>query len=85
MEMQGKIRWRDLYARTPTIRRKALKQLLYRLPCRPFIVFLYLYVIRMGFMDGFPGYTYARMRQMYEKMIDLKVKELRRREKGLPV
>jgi glycosyltransferase involved in cell wall biosynthesis len=84
-EMQEKMRWQDLYSKTPTIRRKAFKQLFYRLPCRPFVAFLYLYVIRLGFMDGIPGYTYVRMRQMFEKMVDLKVKELRRREKGLPV
>jgi hypothetical protein len=36
----------------------------------------------MGFLDGMPGWHYCRLRSIYEYMIDLKVKELRRRERG---
>jgi hypothetical protein len=67
------------------VRRKGLKQLAYRLPCRPMFVFIYLYVVRMGFLDGVAGLRYCRMRVIYEYMIDLKIMELRRSEKGLPV
>jgi len=84
-EVQGSLRLRDLFSSVPTIRRRFLKQLAYRLPCRPLLVFCYLYFVRMGFLDGVPGLTYCRLRSMYEYMIDLKVKELRRREKDLPV
>ncbi len=48
-------------------------------------MYLYLLLVRRGFLDGVPGLTYCRLRAMYEYMIDLKVRELRRREKGLPV
>jgi hypothetical protein len=72
----------ELFSRDPVVRRKALKQLAYRLPGRPFIVFAYLYFARLGFLDGRAGLTYASMRSVYEYMIDLKVKELRRRERG---
>ena len=77
-----KERWRvcDLFSSDPALRRKCLKQLAYRLPLRPFVVFCYLYFFRFGFMDGIPGLTYCRLRSMYEYMIDLKVKELRRKE-----
>lgn len=78
-EVQGAFPWKSLLSSTPTLRRKALKNLAYRLPFRPWLVFFYLYVFRMGFLDGVPGFTYARMRKMYEGMIDLKVKELRRK------
>jgi hypothetical protein len=71
----------ELISRDPVARRKALKQLAYRLPGRPFIVFLYLYFARFGFLDGRAGLTYAGMRSVYEFMIDLKVRELRRIEK----
>lgn len=84
-EVQGSLRLRDLFSSAPTIRRRFLKQLAYRLPCRPLLVFCYLYFVRMGFLDGVPGLTYCRLRSMYEYMIDLKVKELRQREKNLPV
>lgn len=84
-EVQGKLHFKDLISSDPTVRRKFLKQLAFRMPCRPLLVFCYLYFVRMGFLDGVPGFTYCRLRAMYEYMIDLKVKELRRRQKNLPV
>ena len=84
-EVRGRLRFRDLFSGDPTVRRKYLKQLAFRMPCRPSLVFCYLYFVRLGFLDGRAGLTYCRLRAMYEYMIDLKVKELRRRDKGLPV
>jgi glycosyltransferase involved in cell wall biosynthesis len=84
-EVRGRLRFRDLFSGDPTVRRKYLKQLAFRMPCRPLLVFCYLYFARFGFLDGMAGLTYCRLRAMYEYMIDLKVKELRRRDKGLPV
>lgn len=63
--------------RQPTRRRRALKTLSYRLPCRPLLRFLYMYVLRAGFLDGLAGYRYCKMLSMYEQMIDLKALELR--------
>jgi len=74
-ERQEKILWSGLISADPMLRRKTLKQLAYRLPCRPFLVFCYLYLLRFGFMDGRAGYHYSRMRGMYEYMIDLKIRE----------
>ncbi len=65
----------DLMARDPLKRRAALKQLAYRAPMRPFLAFFYLYVVRLGFLDGMAGYQYAMMRLSYEIMIDAKSKE----------
>jgi glycosyltransferase involved in cell wall biosynthesis len=62
--------------------RRWLKRLFYRLPCRPLIAFLALYVVRRGFLDGVAGYRYARLRAMYEYMITLKQAELRASSKG---
>ena len=84
-ETRAKLHLAKLISKDPSTRRKVLKQLAYRLPCRPFLVFTYLFMIRMGFLDGVAGWRYCRMRAIYEYMIDLKVMELRRREKGLPV
>lgn len=76
---------RSLLHSDPIDRRRALKQLAYRLPMRPGIVFLYFYLIRLGFLDGRAGLAFSRMRASYELMIDLKVIELERRARGLPV
>jgi len=84
-EVRGRAGWAGLFSRNPVARRKAQKQLAYRLPGRPLLVFLYLYLFRMGFLDGRPGLIYCTLRMIYEYMIDLKVRELRRREKGLPI
>jgi glycosyltransferase involved in cell wall biosynthesis len=73
---------RELFSRDPIDRRRMLKQLLYRLPLRPLIVFFYLYVVRLGFLDGRAGFYFSRMRAAYEMMIDLKVIEARRRQRN---
>jgi glycosyltransferase involved in cell wall biosynthesis len=84
-EVAGRLRWRDILSRHPATRRRCLKQLAYRLPCRPTLVFCYLYFLKLGFLDGAAGLIYCRLRMMYEYMIDLKIRELRRRREGLPV
>lgn len=67
----------------PIRRRRAWKQLAYRLPARPLLVFTYLLLARGGLLDGGPGLTYCTLRGIYEYMIDVKVRELRRREHEL--
>jgi len=52
------------------------KELFYRLPCRPVIKFLLLYVLKRGFLDGNPGLTYAFLQAIYEYMIVLKTREM---------
>jgi glycosyltransferase involved in cell wall biosynthesis len=66
-------------------RRKAQKTLAYALPGRPLLMFLALYLLRGGFLEGRAGYTFCRLRAWYEFMIDLKYRELLRRERDLPV
>lgn len=73
---------RDFFSNDPGVRRRALKQLAYRLPARPFLVFCYLYFLRMGFLDGRPGTTFCVLRAMYEHMIDVKARELKRSASG---
>jgi len=57
-------------------RRFHQKELFYRLPGRPFIKFLLLYLVKRGFLDGQAGLTYAVLQSIYEYMIVLKVREL---------
>lgn len=76
---------RELLTGDPVVRRRALKRLAYRMPMRPLLVFLYLYIVRRGALDGVAGYRFCSLRATYERMIDLKVCELRRRHAGLSV
>jgi hypothetical protein len=63
-ETQGRLSLRDLFSREPAKRRRVLKQLAYRLPCRPALVFFYLYLLRLGFLDGAAGLAYCRLRMI---------------------
>ena len=65
-------------------RRFHQKELFYRLPARPIIKFLLLYVLKRGFLDGRPGFTYALLQSIYEAMIVLKVQELEEWQAALP-
>jgi len=75
----------EVFSRDPAIRRAALKRLSFRMPGRPFAKFAYMYLLRAGFLDGRAGLTYCTLQAIYEYMICCKVRELRRRQKGLPV
>ena len=60
------------------LRRRALKNFAYRwLPMRPFLVFCYMFLLRMGFLDGRIGFRYCILRAIYEYQISLKLIELR--------
>jgi glycosyltransferase involved in cell wall biosynthesis len=75
----------NLFVADAIERRRRLKQIAYRVPMRPLMVFIYLFIVRMGILDGRAGFYFSRMRAAYEMMIDLKIMELRRRKRGLPV
>jgi len=61
----------------PVRRRRALKQLSVRLPFRPLLRFLYMYLLRLGFLDGRPGFVYCRLLAMYEYWTVLKMRDLK--------
>lgn len=82
-EMGKQLAVETLISSDPVVRRRFLKQLAYRLPFRPLAAFAYLYVFRLGFLDGRAGFAYCALRSIYEYMIDLKMLEIRRREQGL--
>jgi glycosyltransferase involved in cell wall biosynthesis len=75
----------ELWTRDPNERRRALKDIFFRLPARPVLKFLYYYCWRRGFLDGRAGLSYASLQAIYEYMIACKSWELERRRRGLPV
>jgi len=74
-----------LWTNDPNERRRALKDLFFRMPARPLLKFAYYYGWRRGFLDGRAGFTYASLQSFYEYMIDCKAAELQRRRAGLPI
>ncbi len=79
---KGGIEWRALFSDDPVKRRRTLKELSLRLPFRPWLKFLYMYFWHRGLLDGYPGLTYCVLQAIYEYMICLKLKELRRGSAG---
>lgn len=64
-------------------RRRALKvRVWYRLPGRPAIRFIWMYVIRRGFLDGRQGLIYSQLIASYEALIDAKLLELEMAERN---
>ncbi len=78
-------RLRELLSKDPVIRRRAIKEWSFRLPCRPTLRFLYMYLVRRGFLDGLPGLHYCRLLAIYEYMIVLKMREIQMRDAGQPL
>jgi glycosyltransferase involved in cell wall biosynthesis len=64
------------FATDRNLRRFHQKGLFYRIPARPFLKFLLLYVAKGGFLDGRAGLAYATLQSFYEYMIVLKTEEL---------
>lgn len=54
-----------------------IKKIFYRLPFRNFLYFYYLYIWKMGFLDGSMGFKFIMSRIQYQMDIDLKMKEIK--------
>ena len=81
----ARLNWGDLFCADSVRRRRFLKELSFRLPFRPSLRFLYMFFLRLGFLDGKAGWIYCRMLAIYEYMIVLKITEIRRRQSGLSI
>jgi glycosyltransferase involved in cell wall biosynthesis len=57
--------------------RRRLKRWSRRLPFRPVLRFLYVYLLQRGFLDGARGYYFARLHAIYEFLSVAKAVELR--------
>ena len=71
---------RPLQSSAVSLRRR-LKRWSRRLPFRPTLRFLYVYLVQGGFLDGARGYYFARLHAVYEFMSVAKAAELRQAQK----
>jgi glycosyltransferase involved in cell wall biosynthesis len=81
----GSVDFAGIFSRDFVRRRKALKTLSFRMPFRPLLRFLYMYLFRGGFLDGWAGFTHCKLVSIYEYLIVLNMKEILRRRSDLPV
>ncbi len=68
---------RDLFAKDPVSRRRARRALSLRMPGRPALRFFYAYVLRLGFLDGRPGFRFCRAMARYEAFISAELRRAR--------
>jgi glycosyltransferase involved in cell wall biosynthesis len=75
---QGNVSWRDLFfGKSEVERRRALKDLSLRLPARPLLRFIYMYLFLGGCLDGHAGLAWCTLQAFYEYLILLKVWEMK--------
>lgn len=72
-----------LFDRDRVRRRRALKEVSFRLPARSLLKFCYLFFIQRGFLDGYPGFVYCVLQSIYEYLIVLKMKERTLMDSGI--
>lgn len=61
----------------PVERKRFLKRIWVRLPAKPLLRFLYMYVLRAGFLDGRAGFVYACFKAIQEFHIGVKMRQAR--------
>lgn len=64
--------------RNPVQRKRFLRKVWVWLPFKPALRFIITYIFQLGFLDGRPGYIYARLMSQYEYQIGIKLYELQR-------
>jgi glycosyltransferase involved in cell wall biosynthesis len=74
--------WAALFSKDANTRRLEAKNISFRMPARPFLKFMLLYFLKLGFLDGHAGLTYCVLQTVYEYQIVLKMAEIRRAERG---
>lgn len=62
----------ELISSEPLKRRAALKRLACRMPARGHVYFLYSYFLRLGLLDGRPGFMFCSMKAAYQNQIAMK-------------
>ncbi len=65
----------QVFDKSPGAKRRAVKDLSFFLPLRGFVRFLYMYFVRLAFLDGRAGFHYSAMISMYEYWIEIKIRE----------
>ena len=66
---------------SPLERKLFIKRLWARLPFRPLLRFIWMYVIKAGFLDGRPGLIFCTLMTMHEAVISAKIYEEERRQR----
>ena len=72
------VKAKDLLSLNRITRRRAMKQLSFRLPMRGTLRMVQILILQRGMLDGKAGFMYARLMSIYERMIEIKYRMQRR-------
>ena len=82
--LEAEVRLRDrppfknIFSKHSSIRNPALKSWLSGIPGWPLLRFIFSYFIKLGFLEGMPGFIYCTNMGYYEFLIKIKMRELRK-------
>jgi len=68
---------------SPLERKRFIKKVWVKIPGRPFLRFIWMYFLKLGFLDGKPGLIFCTLMSMHEAVISAKLYEMRLKEEGL--
>ncbi len=74
---QGDFSPSHLFSGNSVTRRRAFKDLMYRIPYRAELRYVYTLLVRGAILEGRAGLTYAQLQNLYDRMITLKLRLLR--------
>jgi hypothetical protein len=69
------VNWRNVFSTHGSKRNQALKPIVSRIPGWPLLRFFITYVLRLGFLEGRPGFVYCANLAYYEFLIRIKMHE----------
>ncbi|MCY2687941.1 glycosyltransferase family 2 protein [Salinimicrobium sp. TH3] len=72
---------KNIFSKNTSVRNPALKSWLSDLPGWPLLRFLQAYIINMGFLEGVPGLIYCINMSYYEFLVQIKMRELKRKRR----
>ena len=82
---KGIISLNAFFSKDNLVFRRNLKNFSARLPFRSLFKFVYLYIFKMGFLDGRSGLIYITMQCIYEQIIQIKEYEIKQNSKGIKI
>lgn len=76
------VSWEQIFSSDPSVRNKALKPLVSRIPGWPLLRFVQAYLLSGGFLEGRAGFTYCVNLGYYEFLIRTKMREMKRQQQS---
>lgn len=78
--LQQSINWKDIFSVHSSVRKKAIRPFLSKVPGWPLLRFFSMYFLKFGFLEGWPAFVYCLNLAYYEFLIQIKMDEIQKRK-----